>query len=46
MSQDKRNLLAFMLEDIANADGIIDQTEQMYFIKLNKELKFTNLENI
>ena len=46
MSQDKRNLVAYLLQDMARADGLIDQTEKMYFIKINKELNFTNLQNI
>lgn len=46
MSQDKRNLVAYLLQDMARADGFIDQTEKMYFIKINKEINFTNLQNI
>lgn len=46
MSQEKRNLLAYLLQDMARADGFIGQTEKMYFIKVNKELHFTNLNSI
>ena len=46
MSQDKRNLLAYFLQDIARVDGHIDDRERMYFLKLNEALKFTNLHNI
>lgn len=46
MSQDKRNLLAYLLQDMARVDGHIDERERLYFLKVNKELKFTNLDNI
>ena len=46
MSQDKRNLLAYFLQDMARVDGHIDDRERMYFLKLNEALKFTNLHNI
>lgn len=46
MSQDKRNMVALLLQDMAKADGLVDKTERMYFIKVNKELNFTNLKNI
>ena len=46
MSQDKRNLLAYFLRDMARIDGHIDDRERMYFLKLNETLKFTNLHNI
>lgn len=46
MSQDKRNLLAYLLQDMARVDGHIDDRERMYFLKVNKTLKFTNLLNI
>ena len=31
---------------MAQADGYIDERERMYFLKVNKELKFTNLDYI
>ena len=46
MSQDKRNMVALLLQDMAKSDGLVDKTERMYFIKVNKELNFTNLKNI
>ena len=46
LSQDKRNLLAYFLQDMARVDGFIDDRERMYFLKLNETLKFTNLHNI
>ena len=46
MSQDKRNLLAYFLQNMARVDGHIDDRERMYFLKLNETLKFTNLHNI
>lgn len=46
MSQDKRNLLAYLLQDMARVNGHIDERERLYFLKVNKELKFTNLDNI
>ena len=46
MSQDKRNLLAYLLQDMARTDGHINERERLYFLKVNKELKFTNSHNI
>ena len=44
MTQEQKNLLSYLLQDMARADGHVDDCERTYWTKLNGELKFTNLE--
>jgi len=46
MSQDKKSLLAVLLQKMAKADGVVDSCEKIYWAKLNGELKLTNLSSI
>ena len=46
MTQEHKNLLSYLLQDMARADGHVDDCEKTYWTKLNGELKFTNLASI
>ena len=46
MTQQQKNLLSYLLQDMARADGHVDDCEKTYWAKLNGELKFTNLSSI
>lgn len=46
MTQEQKNFLSCMLQDMARADGHVDDCEKTYWTKLNGELKFTNLSSI
>lgn len=46
MSEDKRRLLGFLLQDMARADGKIDSGERIYWMKIKNEINITNINDL
>lgn len=46
MSDEKRRLLGFLLQDMARADGKIESGESMYWMKMKNEINIKNLSDI
>jgi len=46
MSDEKKRLLGFLLQDMAHADGVIDEGEKLYWMKIKSDINITNINDL
>ena len=46
MSVTKKNLLGFLLQDMAHADGIIHEGENLYWTKIKNDINITIIDKL